>query len=206
MPTKLKTFLADVASARAKSETAEVDLIKRLKGMSPADFARVPRNVLNGLTNQQYEAVVQAIAPGIELKQEAPPPARPATKPKACLGLRWMPRAAIAAGCAIVLGTLTTMAVLEATPALERWSYSRPLLRAADVTTWPKCPRLTRWTDGCVYRVTSGLSWTDAAGYLDLPETTLRDLNRHIRFPYIPADSSLVIWRYRFELQNEVSR
>jgi hypothetical protein len=205
MPTKLKSFLADVASARAKSEAAEAEVINTLKGMSPAEFARVPRSVLSGLTNQQYEAVVKAIAPGIKLKQ-ATPPALAVPKPKARLGIRWMPRSAAAAGCAIMLGTLTIFAVLAATPALERWSYSGPLLRTADVATWPKCPRLTRWTDGCLYQVTRGVSWSDAAGSLDIPETTLRELNRHIRFPDIPSGSSLCVWRYRFELQQEVSR
>lgn len=206
MPAKLKSFLADVASARAKSEAAEAEVIKRLKGMSPAEFARVPRNVLNGLTNQQYEEIVGAIAPGIELKKEAAPPANAAAEPRARLHLGWMPRPLVAAACAIVLGVMAMIAVLAATPALERWSYSGPLLRTADVATWPKCARLTRWTDGCLYQVTRGVSWSDAAGSLDIRETTLRELNRHIRFSDIPSGSSLIVWRYRFELQHEVSR
>ncbi len=203
MPAKVESFLANVASTRAKSEAADADFVKTLKGLSPAEFARVPRAVLNELTNQHYADVVRAIAPDIELKQETTPPAVVRKKPKARLGFGWISRAVTAASCAIVFGLVAVMAVLEAPPAFERLSYSRAIQRSADVAGWPRCPRLTRWTDGCIYQVMKGLGWAEAARDLGLPEEALHDLNRQIHSDYIPSGANLIIWRYRFPLQED---
>lgn len=115
------------------------------------------------------------------------------------LGLIPAPVAAVM--ISIFSGMVILAAAISATPMLEWQSYSKALSRPAVVAEWPRCPRLSRWTDGCVYQVTSGLSWRDAATYLDIPESYLRHLNRHIPGNSISAGSDLTVWRDRFPLQ-----
>lgn len=197
---QLRVFLKDVASAKAKGDAADAAVIRKLKTLSADEFARVPRDMLNSLSNEQYKDIVNTVAPHVELKE--PEPAPSLAKPKQRhLNWRLLPRWVVAVFAGLLLGIAILIAASSATPLQEWWSYSTPLSRGMNVATWPRCQRLTRWTDGCVYRVTRGLSWSDAAGLVDLPETYLRWLNSHIQADPIPAGSDLTIWRERFPLQ-----
>jgi hypothetical protein len=203
MTSKLDVFLKDVKSATAKADAADAEVVGKLKTLSAEDFARLPRSLLSHLSERQYREIVHSIAPTVTLKRE---PAlvhsnRPSTKHKS-LG-NWIPRSAVAAGLAIVAGLLVLIVGVGAGPMLEWWSYGKPLVRSASVAAWPRCPHLTSWTDGCVYRVVKGLDWSEAAHDLALPESYLRKLNQHIRSQSIPAESDLIVWRQRFPLQGE---
>jgi len=200
---KLDEFLKDVESATAKANAADAEMVGKLKTLSAEDFARLPRSLLNNLSDRQYQEIVHSIAPTVTLKRE---PAltrssRPGTKHKS-LG-KWIPRSAVAASLAIVAGLLVLIVGVGAGPMLEWWSYGKPLVRSASVAAWPRCPHLTSWTDGCVYRVVKGLNWSEAAYDLALPESYLRKLNHHIPSQYIPVQSDLIVWRERFALQAE---
>ena len=203
MTSKLDVFLKDVKSATAKADAADAEVVGKLKTLSAEDFARLPRSLLSHLSERQYREIVHSIAPTVTLRRE---PAlvhsnRPSTKHKS-LG-NWIPRSAVAAGLAIVAGLLVLIVGVGAGPMLEWWSYGKPLVRSASVAAWPRCPHLTSWTDGCVYRVVKGLDWSEAAHDLALPESYLRKLNQHIPSQSIPAESDLIVWRQRFPLQGE---
>lgn len=198
---QLQAFLEDVASAKAKGDAADAAVVTKLKALSADEFARVPRDMLNSLSNEQYKDIVATVAPHVELKEPEAPPS-PA-KPKRHLNWRLLPRWIVAVFAGLLLGSAILIAAISATPLQEWWSYSTPLSRGTNVATWPRCQRLTQWTDGCVYRVTRGLSWSDAASLVELPEIYLRWLNSHIQADPIPAGSDLTIWRQRFPLQED---
>ena len=203
MTSKLDEFLKDVESATAKADAADAEVVGKLKRLSAEDFARLPRSLLSHLSDRQYREIVHSIAPTVTLKRQ---PAlvrsnRPGTKHSSFSN--WIPRSAVAASLAIVAGLLVLIVAVGAGPMLEWWSYGKPLVRNASVAAWPRCPHLTSWTDGCVYRVVKGLDWSDAAHDLALPESYLRKLNHHIPSQSIPAASDLIVWRERFPLQRE---
>jgi hypothetical protein len=201
MPSKLSEFLSDVSSAKAKGDAADAEVVSKLKGLSPEDFARVPRDVLGDLSSAQYTDIVGSIAPDVKLNK---PKAKPTVVRRQTRSLRdywtWIPLPVVAVAASVALGMTILFAAIITTPLLEWWSYSKPLTLPAHVAEWPRCARLSRWTDGCVYRVTKILPWKDAAGYLDLPESFLRRLNHHIADDPIPAGTDLTVWRERFLL------
>lgn len=203
MTSKLDEFLNDVESATAKANAADAEMVGKLKTLSAEDFARLPRSLLSHLSDRQYREIVHSIAPTVTLKQE-PALARSSRAGAKRNSLRnWIPRSVVAAGLAIMAGLLVLIVAVGAGPMLEWWSYDKPLVRGASIAAWPRCPRLTGWTDGCVYRVVKGLDWTEAAYNLALPESYLRKLNQHIPWQVIPAESDLIVWRERFPLQGE---
>lgn len=199
MPDKLAQFLNDVASAKAKGDAADAGVVAKLRSLSPENFARVPREILGGLSNTQYADVVGSIAPDLKLKVPKVSPRR--RSPRVADVVSWIPRVLVATGTALSAGAVILLVAINAGPLINWWSYSQPLARSVEVGGWPACPRLDRWTDGCVYHVTAGISWQDAARGLDLPESYLRRLNRHIPDPAIPATASLIVWRERFPLR-----
>ena len=202
MPEKLSEFLKDVASAKAKGDAADAEVISKLKDLSPEDFARVPRDVLATLSAAQYADVVGSIAPEVKLKADRIEAAyEQRYKRKLCDYFAWIPVPVVAVVVSIVVAMAILGVTINTTPALEWWSYSKPLSLPVHVAEWPRCPQLTRWTDGCVYRVNKGLSWRDAAEYLDVPESYFRHLNRHITDDPIPAGADLIVWRERFPLR-----
>jgi hypothetical protein len=202
MPEKLSEFLKDVASAKAKGDAADAEIISKLKNLSPEDFARIPRDVLGTLSAAQYADVVSSIAPDVKLKAA---PIKTASEQPYKRKLRdyvtWIPIPVVAVVVSIAIGMAILAAAISTSPALEWWSYSKPLSLPVYVAEWPRCPRLTRWTDGCVYHVTKGLSWRDAAGYLGVSESYFRHINRHITDDSIPAGADLTVWRERFLLR-----
>ncbi|MBE0704307.1 MAG: hypothetical protein J0G33_05515 [Afipia felis] len=200
---KLNEFLKDVESATAKANAADAKVVEKLKTLSAEDFARLPRPLLNNLSNRQYREIVHSIAPTVTLKREPALVHSNRSGRKHHSFSTWFPRSATAASLAIVAGLLVLIVGVGAGPMLEWWSYGKPLNRAASTAEWPRCPSLTRWTDGCVYRVVKGLDWAEAAYDLALPESYLRKLNHHIPSQVIPAQSDLIVWRARFALQTE---
>jgi hypothetical protein len=199
----LTQFLNDVASAKAKGDAADRSVVARLKGLSPQDFARVPRDILSGLSNAGYADIVGSIAPDVTLPAAKTPPAiSPRRRSLRLAGVAsWMPRELVAMATALVSGMVILLIAVNAGLVSHWWSSSQPLFRSAEVQAWPACPRLNRWTDGCVYHVTKGFSWREAARDLDLPESYLRQLNRHVPDDPILTGASLIVWRDRFPLQ-----
>lgn len=199
MAERLKAFLKDVSTLRAQQSAEQLARIDRLKAMTPAEFVRVPRAELQDLTNRQYADIVRHVAPDHQLPQ----PPEVVEKPgKSWAGLGWlaMPTAVKASALGLVAGLLVLVASLAVGPAIE-WRHHRiPPVRSAQASTWPPCPRLNGWVDGCTYVPAQDMAWERAAAMLAISEAELRQTNHHIKQAYIPAQATLVVWRYRGQL------
>jgi hypothetical protein len=90
---------------------------------------------------------------------------------------------------------------------LLAWQPAVALIRppsalSSDVNRWPRCPRLDRYTDACLYVVQERLRWSDATQLLVLPLDTLRATNRHLGAgDLLPRGAVLVVWRGQLRLE-----
>lgn len=199
MAERLKAFLKDVSTLRAQQSVEQLARIDRLKTMTPEQLVRLPRQELQELTDRQYAEVVSHVAPEHQLPE---PQAVSGAPDKSWAGLRAIAVPTVAR--AAVLGVLTGLAVLLASfavgPTIDWWRYRKPPMRSAQASTWPGCPRLSRWIDGCTYVPVRDMAWERAADLLEMSEAELRQANQHINGTYIPAHTTLVVWRHRGEL------
>ncbi|MGC0055104.1 hypothetical protein ACNSPG_18970 [Brucella pituitosa] len=78
-------------------------------------------------------------------------------------------------GCVIIVA----LSFVPASALRQNWNNHASLSRFAD--QWPRCGRLTRHTDGCIY-YTGGnqLTLEQAAHYLDFDLGQMQKMNRHI--------------------------
>lgn len=77
---------------------------------------------------------------------------------------------------------------------------SRPASLSSNSSYWPNCKRLTTWTDGCIYTVSSALSWQQAANILGLD---IKASNRHLAKRKTPQRGDImVVWRKQIPLEN----
>jgi hypothetical protein len=88
--------------------------------------------------------------------------------------------------------SLTVMAVLTIPPLLRDGGQ---IVRPMQSSHWPRCARLTPKADGCVYRVSHRLSWSDAAGFLNMQETYLRSVNQAPTGGFVNSGHPIVVWR-----------
>ncbi len=199
MAERLKAFLKDVSTLRAQQSAERLARIDRLKAMTPEQLVRLPREQLQELTHRQYAEVVRHVAPEHRLPEPQEVSVGAATF---WARLRWIaiPTAARAAALGMLTGLLVLLVSLAVRPALDWWHYRTPPVRSAQASTWPPCPRLSRWMDGCTYVPMGDLAWDRAAGLLEMPEAELRQANQHIHPAYIPAQTMLVVWRHRGQL------
>lgn len=102
-----------------------------------------------------------------------------------------------AAVAALLAGPPILMATLLVVPAIHWWQYRTSPVRPIETSTWPHCERLNEWVDGCTYVTGGAMAWERAAGLLDMPDAELRRINRHIREDYIPAGTTIAVWRTR---------
>lgn len=195
MTSPLKQFLETVKTARNERTAEAAALLQNLKGMTPEQFVRLPRAMLQDLTNDQYASVVKHIVPGHKLPQPTTKQSKRASRLRdLCKAMpSWM-QAAVAA----LLAGLPMMALaLLVVPAMHWWQYQWPPVRPIETSTWPHCLRLNEWVDGCTYVPIGSMTWERAAGLLAIAEPELRQTNRHIRENYIPAGATIAIWRHR---------
>ncbi len=199
MAERLKAFLKDVSTLRAQQSAERLARIDRLKAMTPEQLVRLPREQLQELTHRQYAEVVRHVAPEHRLPEPQEVSVGAATF---WARLRWIaiPTAARAAALGMLTGLLVLLVSLAVRPALDWWHYRTPPVRSAQASTWPPCPRLSRWMDGCTYVPMGDLAWDRAAGLLEMPEAELRQANQHLHPAYIPAQTMLVVWRHRGQL------
>lgn len=199
MAERLKAFLKDVSTLRAQQSAERLARIDRLKAMTPEQLVRLPREELQELTHRQYAEVVRHVAPEHRLPEPQEVSVGAATF---WARLRWIaiPTAARAAALGMLTGLLVLLVSLAVRPALDWWHYRTPPVRSAQASTWPPCPRLSRWMDGCTYVPMGDLAWDRAAGLLEMPEAELRQANQHVHPAYIPAQTMLVVWRHRGQL------
>jgi hypothetical protein len=199
MPKRLEEFLKGVRTLRAQHSAEQMARMDRLKAMTPEQLVRLPRQELQELTDRQYAEIVRHVAPEHRLPEPQEVSERPG---KSWAGLRWIaiPTAARAATLGLLSGLLVLLATLAVGPTIDWWRYRTPPVRSTQASTWPSCPRLSGWVDGCTYMPMRDMAWDRAAGLLAMPEAELREVNQHINQAYIPAQTTLVVWRYRGQL------
>jgi hypothetical protein len=197
MNSKLTTFKTDAAAAIADANEADTQVVERLKRMSPEEFARAPRELIEDLSTEQYRDVLAQVTRMMDSEDEPP---RKASAWKHLI--RHVPAALLVLAKAGLLGVAVFLLVLAGPPTADWWWSRTPPVRTFDTGTWPSCGRLTAWDDGCVYTVTNNLTWNAAASLLELPSTYLRQVNRHITTETLPAGAVLVVWRERGTLRN----
>ncbi|MET4519519.1 hypothetical protein [Bradyrhizobium sp. I1.7.5] len=199
MAERLKAFLKDVSTLRAQQSAEQLARMDRLKAMTPEQLVRLPRPELQELTDRQYAELVRHVAPEHELPE---PQAVSVAPGKSWAGLRAIaiPTAARAAVLGVLTGLAVLFASLAAGPTIDWWQYRKPPVRSAQASTWPGCPRLSGWVDGCTYVPVRDMAWERAADLLEMSEAELRQANQHINGTYIPAQTTLVVWRHRGQL------
>ena len=91
--------------------------------------------------------------------------------------------------------------------------FARPLVaisldegvRPISTETWPNCRRLDLYTDGCLYKTSSGrLSLERAAAFLRMPAGELAAVNTHLASSPttpLPVDSTIIVWRAAMTLK-----
>lgn len=199
MAERLKVFLNDVRTLRAQQSAEQLARMDRLKVMTPEQLVRLPRQELQELTDRQYAEVVRHVAPEHRLPE---PQAVSVAPGKSWAGLRpiAIPTAARAALLGGLMGLAVLLASISAGPTIDWWHYRKSPVRSAQASTWPTCPRLSGWVDGCTYVPLRDLAWDRAASLLEMSETELRQANHHINQAFIPAQTTLVVWRHRGQL------
>ncbi|MCW5688235.1 MAG: hypothetical protein KIT76_06790, partial [Pseudolabrys sp.] len=188
--------------AREERAADQKALVRQLKRLTVEEFVRLPPTEWQDLTTTQYDDVVKHIAPGHKLPQ---PPTEPSKPPQWRLREAWKatPSWLQAAVAALLAGLPMLIAALLVVPAVHRWQYQTPPVRSIDASTWPRCTRLNKWVDGCIYVPTTALTWERTAGLLAIAEAELRQANRHLHENYVPAGATIIVWRKRGILQGD---
>jgi hypothetical protein len=193
-------FHKDVAKVKRDATNDTRQLMSRLKQMTPAEFVRLPAKTLGRLTAAQYREVVGMIAPEIGL----PAPSPPLKPERETLG--WRERCRLlpsSAQMTVITSVLTTVVVMVAvaSPQVWRWTLAHiEIVRHQDRGAWPRCARLSPYTDGCLYFPTHDMDWDALAEQLHISRQQLYDDNKHLPPQFIPAKAPIVIWRHRGRL------
>ncbi|MBC9880005.1 hypothetical protein G8O24_21970 [Bradyrhizobium sp. INPA01-394B] len=193
-------FRKDVTKVKRDATSESRQLMNRLKQMTPAQFVRLPAKTLARLTAAQYREVVGTIAPEIRL----PAPSPPAKPERETLGWRerWrlLPSSAQMTAVTSVLTTAIVMMAI-ASPQVWRWTLTHiEIVRPGERGNWPRCTRLSPYTDGCLYFPTHDMDWNAVAAQLRMPRQQLYDDNKHLPPQFIPARAPIAVWRHRGRL------
>ena len=178
--------------------------LEKLASVPPSALAIIGPEGLAALAAERGEFVGLAPKPyPAATKAMATPPSVAATNPG--LSAKWRllsPTALICIG--IILAALSFDRVLATVvPSPTKGTLSRNAME------WPRCLRLDRHTDGCVYRTGgSRLSLVSAAALLRTDVRDLADQNRHLAGSAstpLPAGSLIVVLRDRSRLSGRSS-
>ncbi len=208
-PVQLTDFDALVRTAIREGRDGRAEIMRQLCALPLERLATVPASALALIGPQGLAALAARRA---EFAGLAPKPGPitgsvPATAMAAPVRpvRRWHVSPTIWLCTGIVLAALSfdRVAAMVSPPP----SASRPLSRNA--SDWPRCLRLGRHTDGCVYRTGGNrLTLARAAALLRMDAVDLAGLNRHlagIGDQPLPAGSLIVILRDRTRLSGRSS-
>lgn len=177
--------------------------LDKLSSVPPSALAMIGPEGLAALAAQRSEFAGLAPKPyPMATKAAATPPSVTTANPGLSKGRRLSPTVLICT--AVVLAALSFDRVVVMTGMLPAGgSLSR------NATEWPRCLRLDRNTDGCVYRTGGGrLSLVGAAELLHIDVRDLADLNRHLAAnsnTALPAGSLIIVLRDRSRLAGRSS-
>jgi hypothetical protein len=195
-------FRKNVTHVKEDADKSSVQLVQRLKQMTPAEFLRLPPNTFASLTAAQYRDIVATIAPDTKLPE--PPPLEELPADIRTWGDWWRERSTLIQLSIVTMAiTVIAVGIAIAVPTAWKWTVSRmEIVRPVSTATWPVCARLSAYTDGCVYYPTQNLTWAWVAQQLAIPPQELYEANQHLPPQYIPVNSMLVVWRHRGRLEN----
>lgn len=180
MPDRATTrkFEELVKTAIGAGRSGRAEIIRQLAGLSPDKLAQVPPSALALIGPEGLAALARTRSDMAGLSPR-PKAASPATqevavaasgkKSKPFLSTLWL------------CGTLVVAAMsFETVGELVDWfSHKAPM--PLNAGAWPRCERLDRRTDGCVYKTGgSDLTLQRAAQYLRIEQDELARLNRHL--------------------------
>jgi hypothetical protein len=200
-----------MASALADRDAARDELFVWLRGLSPEERAKVAPEKYARLSPEQFaillgrplskmsfdQACAEADSAAASLgrfgrlwpKLQGDKSGRTIKiKPPFYHALRW-------AGIAGLCSGLASLSAVAALPYIG--SLSPVPLRPIDTTTWPQCGRLAPETDGCVYIVESGMTWPQAADWLNMPLPLLLQANQPKNTAPLAKGTALIVWRFR---------
>ena len=207
MPTSCRCWVRVVAMTEVKqhhqnrdrallerTETIE-EFMARCRKMTPQQFAQLPQGLLQRLTPDQRADIAASLVSatddpaelGTDAERTRPglPPSSRESRPI------WLRMIAASFGWGTAL-SLMVIGFFVLPPLLHRGGQiERPL----ESTHWPRCQRLTPKADGCVYRVSRAISWSDAASLLNMQETYLRTINHAPDSISLTAGQPIVVWR-----------
>lgn len=174
-----------------RTETIE-EFMVRCREMTPRQFAQLPQNLLQRLTPDQRANIAASLVsaasdpakPGANAERTMPPTSRK-------LRPIWLRMIVTSFGWGTAL-SLMVIGFFVAPPLLNR---AGQIERPFESTHWPRCQRLTPKADGCVYRVSRAISWSDAANLLNMQETYLRTINHAPDSISLNAGQPIVVWR-----------
>lgn len=182
-----------------RTETID-KLIARCRAMTPEQFAQLPQTLLQRLTPSQKATIVAGLpsAGSVPRRPESrtemvQTPIRRIASPARSV---WRRMIVASLGWGIA-SSVTVFAVFTVPPLLFDGAQ---IVRPVQSALWPRCSRLTPRTDGCVYIVTHGLSWSVAAGLLNVQEASLRSVNQVPNVTFLNAGQAIVVWRGRGRL------
>jgi hypothetical protein len=177
-----------------RTETIE-EFTARCREMTPRQFAQLPQNLLQRLTPDQRANIAASLV------SAASDPAKPdidadrtmLRQPSSSREPRpiWLRMIVTSFGWGTTL-SLMAIGFFVAPPLLHR---AGQIERPFESTHWPRCQRLTPKADGCVYRVSRAISWSDAASLLNMQETYLRTINHAPDSISLTAGQPIVVWR-----------
>jgi hypothetical protein len=194
----IKTHVTDqITKAMADKKAATAELVQYLRSLPVHQLAQELPAVVGRFTQAELFAILRVKREPVMAVN--PTPVSSTTSdlfPDFLIRLRQISPSILALSAAVVVMVASS---LVASGAHWLGGEQRPFSidRPIRSELWPPCPRLSDQVDGCLYRVQSGISLSDAAEALDLPLAQLRTVN-----PQFPASqislqsgSRLVVWR-----------
>jgi len=177
-----------------RTETIE-EFMARCRKMTPQQFAQLPQGLLQRLTPDQRADIAASLVsatgdpaePSTDAERTRPrlPPSSREPRPI------WLRMIAASFGWGTAL-SLMVIGIFVVPPLFHKGGQiERPL----ESRLWPRCERLTPKADGCVYRVSRAISWSDAASLLNMQESYLRTINHAPDGISLTAGQPIVVWR-----------
>lgn len=177
-----------------RTETIE-EFMARCRKMTPRQFAQLPQKLLQRLTPDQRANIAASLVSatsdpaksGTDKDRTMPRQPSSSREPRPI----WLRMIATSFGWGTAL-SLMVIGFFVLSPLLHRGGQ---IERPFESTHWPRCQRLTPKADGCVYRVSRAISWSDAASLLNMQETYLRTINHAPDSISLTAGQPIVVWR-----------
>lgn len=192
--------------AKKDHDAGRIELLGELKRIPKSEFHNVDPALLSRLMPEQRAKLFAQTDRNHRWADNPKKPAKHRNKThllrRMCNDLPLTVRSQLA-GLLItsVLSGLTVFILNHEDKISANFKHAKTL--PVNTSTWPLCNRLTPYTDGCVYTVTSAISWRSAADALDFDAATLASRNGHLKNrAMLQRGDRLTVWRGQIPLEN----